>query len=60
MNRTQRLAFLLNGLVFLACGAVMAVVGYLYDTVVLLGLSGVFAVSGAFWIFVSHRAGRST
>jgi hypothetical protein len=59
MNDKQRLAFFLNGVLFIVCGVVMGSLGYLYGSIPLIGIGGVFVVSGAFWLAIAKWAGRS-
>ena len=60
MNGKQRLAFFLNGILFVVCGAIMGTLGYVYGSPPLLGIGGVFVVGGAFWLVVAKWAGQST
>jgi hypothetical protein len=59
MNQKQRLAFFLNGLLFVICGGIMGALGFAYSSYPLIGLGGFFVVGGAFWLVIAKWAGRS-
>lgn len=58
MNRTQRLAFVLTGLVLLLCGGVMAWFGFGRGDATLKIMGPGFLVSGAFWLAMALSARR--
>jgi hypothetical protein len=58
MNRTQRLAFFLTGILFLVIGLILLIAGLYFDVLQLKAIGGVFLVSGIFWKLIAFFAGR--
>lgn len=58
MSRSQKLGFILTGLVFLVCGVIMYWLGKANAAINLIYLGPVFMVAGLFWLVIALVFGR--